>query len=106
MVAQGLAKNLMSGDSAAPDFERQFLDDLVKEMTQFRAAYEHLMLLLTTFKTPEAAPLLSRALKSIDEINSTMAMYQDVRIVLLTRSSLQCRACQLSLGPRKWAKPI
>ena len=72
---------MMSGNSAAPEFERHFLDDLVKEMTKFRSAFESLMSLLSSFKTPEASALLSKALKSIDEMNSTMAMYQDVRML-------------------------
>ena len=70
---------MTSGNSAAPDFERLFLDDLVKEMTQFRSAFEQLMALLTTFHSTDASALLTRALKAIDEMNSTMAMYQDVR---------------------------
>lgn len=95
----------MSGDSAAPDLDRQFLDDLVSEMTQFRAAYEHLMVLLTTFKTPEAAALLSRALESIDEISSAMAMYQDVRTqsqLIAPQRQRQCRGYAFSLQWMRW----
>lgn len=79
LCAQDLIKNLTSGNSAAPEFERQFLDDMVKEMTNFRGAFEQLMELLAGFKTSEAAALLKRALKAIDEMNSTMSLYQDVR---------------------------
>ena len=76
---QDLVKNLTSGQSAAPDVERHFLDDLVKEMTTFRAAFEQLMGLLATFKSGEAAALLDTALKKMDAMNSTMALYEDVR---------------------------
>jgi hypothetical protein len=76
---QDLVKNLTSGQSAAPDVERHFLDDLVKEMATFRTAFEQLMGLLATFKSGEAAALLDTALKKMDAMNATMALYEDVR---------------------------
>ena len=72
-------KNLTSGQSAAPDVERHFLDDLVKEMSTFRVAFEQLMGLLATFKSPEASALLDASLKKMDAMNATMALYEDVR---------------------------
>ncbi len=76
---QDLVKNLTSGQSAAPDVERHFLDDLVKEMSMFRVAFEQLMGLLATFKGAEASTLLDAALKKMDAMNATVALYEDVR---------------------------
>ena len=78
-LRQDLVKNLTSGQSAAPDVERHFLDDLVKEMSTFRVAFEQLMGLLATFKSAEASALLDAALKKMDAMNATMALYEDVR---------------------------
>ena len=78
-------KNLTSGQSAAPDVERHFLDDLVKEMATFRTAFEQLMGLLATFKSSEAAALLDTALKKMDAMNAIMALYEDVRTCRQTR---------------------
>ncbi len=76
---QDLVKTLTSGQSAAPDVERHFLDDLVKEMSMFRVAFEQLMGLLATFKSAEASALLDAALKKMDAMNATVALYEDVR---------------------------
>ena len=50
--------NITSGKSEAPDFERQFLGELVEEMLAFRAAFEQLLAVLSSFKREEAKALV------------------------------------------------
>lgn len=47
---QDLVLNITSGESAAPDFERQFLGELVEEVLSFRAAFEQLLSSVSSFK--------------------------------------------------------
>ena len=46
---QDLVLNITSGKSAAPDFERQFLAELVDEVLAFRAAFQHLLSSMSSF---------------------------------------------------------
>lgn len=75
---QDLAANLASGESAAPDFEAQFLDELVAEMVAFRGAFEQLLAALAGHTTPEAAALLTKALEARDGINAALELHGNV----------------------------
>lgn len=74
-MIQDLVVNITSGQSAAPDFERQFLGELVEEVLSFRAAFEQLLASFSTFKQ-DTAPLVKKSLEAIEEMNNVLELYR------------------------------
>lgn len=56
MRVQDLVLNITSGKSAAPDFERQFLAELVEEVLSFRTAFQQLLASMSSFKHEVPSP--------------------------------------------------
>lgn len=74
-MIQDLVLNITSGKSAAPDFERQFLGELVEEVLSFRGAFEQLLSSFSTFKQ-DTGPLVKKSLEAIEEMNNVLELYQ------------------------------
>jgi hypothetical protein len=83
-MVKDLVLNITSGESAAPDFERQFLDELVAEMTTFRGAFEQLLAVLSGYSSSESQALTSTAIEAMDGMNAALQLHTDVRGCLRT----------------------
>lgn len=71
--------SLSSGEgSAKADSQQAFLKEVVVEMEAYRSKFEPLLSQLSSFDSPEATQLMSRALETMDVINNIINLQDEV----------------------------
>ena len=70
--------SLSAGGGANSESQQGYLKELVTEMEGYRTKFEPLLAQLSSFDSPEAQQLMSKALETMDVINNIINLQDEV----------------------------